>query len=177
MKNLLDFAKSLGFNGCAVVETTQIPFDQTLVKYCQENVCGRYGANYSCPPHCGTFDQMQQKILNCKQAVVVQSVFDGVSFDDKQAVALAKNTHNARLQQLLAFACANGSNAFVVGATGCEKCSPCALMLDQPCKYPDQVFSCTSAYSIDVAKLTRICNLSYEWQNGKIFLYGLLLVA
>ena len=177
MQQLLNYSKSLGFKSCALVQTNQIPFDFTLIKYCQENLCGRYGSNYSCPPHCGAPQQMKQKLLQYNSTVVVQSVFEGVNFDDKQTVQNAKNLHNQRLQQLLDFARASGKAAMIVGATGCEKCSPCLVEQGLPCKYPEQMFSCTSAYCIDVAQLANLCDLSYSWENGKLFLYGLLIFS
>lgn len=176
MKNFLQQAAALGFSGCATVDVNQIPFDASLLKYCQENLCGRYGANYSCPPYCGTPQQMKDKVLSCKGAVVVQSVFDNVNFDDAEAVSCCKALHNSRLCQLLQYANQQGRNAFVIGATGCEKCNPCLVAVGQPCPYGEQVFSCTSAYCIDVAKLLQVCNLAYEWCQGKLFLCGLLVL-
>ena len=176
MKNILNYAKAVGFDACAVTQTSQIPFDPTLIKYCQENLCGRYGANYMCPPNCGTFDQMRNKIASRKQAVVVQSIFDGLNFADKQSVQQAKQAHLSRLYSLCDYVRKAGIEPLVVGATGCELCSPCKLVLNQPCAHPDQVFSCTSAYGIDVAQLAKDCNLVYQWQDGKLFLFGLLVL-
>ena len=39
-----------GFAAAAIVDTTQIVFDPSFRPYCEENLCGQYGANYSCPP-------------------------------------------------------------------------------------------------------------------------------
>ena len=176
MKSILNYASNVGFDGVVKIETNQIPFDATLVKYCQENLCGRYAVNYSCPPHCGNAKQMQDAVLCRKYAVVVQSFFNNVSFDDKQAVADCKQTHANRLQQLLQFSCDNGYDAFIIGATGCERCNPCAVVENKPCPYKEQIHSCTSAYGINVAQLLKNCSMSYEWQDGKLYLCGLLIV-
>ena len=176
MQSILNQAAAVGFDAVAVVSTNQIPFDATLLKYCQENLCGRYGVNYSCPPYCGTPEQMKAQVLACKNAVVVQSVFEGVNFDDKQAVSKCKALHSNRLYQLLYCANQQGNDGFVIGATGCEKCSPCLVTVGQPCLHKEQIFSCTSAYCIDVAKLLQVCNLAYEWVQGKLYLCGLLIL-
>ena len=39
-----------GFAAAAIVDTAQIVFDPSFRPYCEENLCGQYGANYSCPP-------------------------------------------------------------------------------------------------------------------------------
>ena len=177
MQKILNYAQLVGFDASAVVQTNQIPFDRNLLNYCKENLCGRYGVNYSCPPHCGTPEQMQQKILQARYAVVVQSLFDDVNFDDKQKVANCKMLHNNRLEQMLQLCKQSGYHAFVVGATGCEKCEVCGVTTGQPCPHSQQIFSCTSAYCIDVAQLLQMCNLAYDWKSGKLFLCGLIVVA
>ena len=37
------------FSAAAVVDTADIVFDPSFRPYCEENLCGQYGANYSCP--------------------------------------------------------------------------------------------------------------------------------
>ena len=175
MKNVLNYAKSTGFDGCALVQTSEIPFDSTLIRFCQENICGRYGVNHACPPHCGSFEKMRGSIVERKHAVVVQSTFDGVNFADKQAVQQAKQMHLDRLQSLREYVRSMSIEPLVVGATGCELCNPCVLVYNKPCAHPDKVFSCTSAYGIDVAQLARVAKLDYQWQDGKLFLYGLII--
>ena len=51
---LIQYAKEEGFAVAAVVSTDQIVFDPAFRPYCEENLCGQYNANYSCPPACGT---------------------------------------------------------------------------------------------------------------------------
>ncbi|MBR2975173.1 MAG: DUF2284 domain-containing protein, partial [Clostridia bacterium] len=146
MTTILAYAATLGFDDSALVPTSKIPFDQSLIKYCEENLCGRYGVNYTCPPHCGSARQMQDKVLGCKHAVVVQSVFEGVSFDNQQAIARCKGVHAHRLSRLLQYAKQAYPNAFIIGATGCEVCSVCAVVEGKPCPRPQEAHSCTSAY-------------------------------
>lgn len=50
-RELLDLAQSEGF--LAVMTTPdQIPVNPQFRIYCEENRCGKYNANYSCPPDC-----------------------------------------------------------------------------------------------------------------------------
>ena len=47
-------AREAGFTNTAVIPADQLVFDPSLRKYCEDNLCGNYGKNYSCPPECGT---------------------------------------------------------------------------------------------------------------------------
>ena len=65
-----------GVAAAAIVDTTQIVFDLSFRPYCEENLCGQYGANYSCPPDCGSPEEMKQRILAHKKALVLQTVWN-----------------------------------------------------------------------------------------------------
>ena len=52
-EQMVQYAYEEGFSAAAVVDTADIVFDPSFRPYCEENLCGQYGANYSCPPDCG----------------------------------------------------------------------------------------------------------------------------
>ena len=59
----IDYALAEGFTSAALIDTKDIVFDPSFRPYCEENLCGQYNANYTCPPVCGTPEEMKQKIL------------------------------------------------------------------------------------------------------------------
>lgn len=61
--NIIAYALEEGFAAAEIVDTDQIIFDPSFRPYCEENLCGQYGANYSCPPSCGSPEAMKQKVL------------------------------------------------------------------------------------------------------------------
>ena len=56
---VLALARKAGFQA-AVIDVSQIVFDAGFRKYCEENLCGQYNVNYSCPPQCGTPEEMRK---------------------------------------------------------------------------------------------------------------------
>ena len=62
-EQMVQYAYEEGFSAAAVVDTSDIVFDPSFRPYCEENLCGQYGANHSCPPDCGTPEEMKQKVL------------------------------------------------------------------------------------------------------------------
>ena len=62
-EQIIQCAIEEGFVSAAIVDTSEIVFDPVFRPYCAENLCGQYGANYSCPPDCGSPEEMKQKIL------------------------------------------------------------------------------------------------------------------
>ena len=51
---LLRIPAEEGFSAAALVNTSEIEFNPIFLQFCAENLCGNYGANYTCPPDCGT---------------------------------------------------------------------------------------------------------------------------
>ena len=160
-KMIIEVALRAGFEGAEIVKTEDIPFDYDFRRYCAENICGQYGANYSCPPDCGTCDELRDRILQRKMALVVQSVNKIADFSAAQ-IQSAKSKHcnfAVELERKLKF---SGVDGFTVGACGCTLCEPCAKSLNLPCKFPERRYSCMSAYCINVKALCEKCGLAYD---------------
>ena len=57
-KEMIDLAVELGFANAAVMDTKDVTFVPSFRPLCAENLCGKYGVNYACPPDCGTVEEM-----------------------------------------------------------------------------------------------------------------------
>ena len=160
---LIEGAIAAGFDRAVVVKTEDIPFNFAFRGYCEQNICGQYGKNYSCPPDCGTCEKMRDKVLSRKRALVVQSVNKIADYSEKE-IQYAKSRHcgfAVKLENLLK---SSGVDGFTVGACGCTICTPCAKELNLPCKFPEIRYSCMSAYCINVKALCDLCGLTYDLQ-------------
>ena len=71
-EEILAIAKKEGFTGAAVISTDRVVFDPAFRPYCAENLCGQYGANYSCPPDCGTPEEMKEKVQKASDAAIAK---------------------------------------------------------------------------------------------------------
>lgn len=167
----MDCAKKAGFTAAKVIDTDQITFDHGFLKYCEENLCGNYGANYSCPPNCGNPQEMQDRIMRFKHALVLQTVSDIADYKDSAAIWNAKLKHNAAMLELIGLMTVP---ALMCGASNCTLCDVCLARRGEPCAFPDKRWSCLSAYCINVSRLAEACGMDYSWNEGKLSLYGLI---
>lgn len=179
MKNeqLIKYAIEEGFTAAAVVNTEEIVFDPAFRTYCEENLCGQYGTNYSCPPDCGTPEEMKQKIATHKHGLVLQTRWEISDYSDIKAIKEAKASHNAFSQSLMKRLREDGCDGFMVGASGCALCSPCAAQSGESCNFPDLKYSCMSAYCIKVMDLAEKCGMDYSWGKGSLSFYGMYVFA
>lgn len=170
---LIDAALAEGFAAAAVVDTADIPFDPMFRQYCAENLCGQYGANYSCPPDCGTPEEMYARLRAHKRALVVQTIWEISDYTDRAAIKHAKGGHNAAEIRLAKRLHADGCEGLIVGASGCALCSPCAVTEGLPCRFPELCYSCMSAYCIFVKKLADRCGMEYNCGKGLLAFFGM----
>ena len=171
-EHILKLAKELGFSA-AMTETAQIVQNPEFRKFCEDNLCGKYNANYSCPPDCGTVEEVRQRLLAGKRAVVLQTEWDIGSYENKEGIARAKKAHNAAILRFTDRLRKDGMEGFCLGYGGCPLCDPCLRTLNRPCAHPDRKISCLSAYCVDVGKLAETCGLQYAWIPEKLFLFGM----
>ena len=173
-KQLIKLALQEGFAAAAMVDTAQIPFDFSFRPYCEENLCGQYGVNHSCPPGCGSCEDMKQRITEKKNALVLQTIWEISDYSDVPAIKEAKGIHNRASIALMEKLRAADTDCFMVGASGCSLCSPCTAKEGLPCRFPELQYSCMSAYCIFVKKLCDQCGLEYDCGPGLLAFFGML---
>lgn len=172
-KEMIALAVESGFAGAEVIDTEQIVFDPMFRSFCEENLCGQYGANYSCPPDCGSTEQMKQRIISHKKALVLQTIWEISDYEDKKAIKAAKLGHNTAAIRLMKQLRQRGCPGFLVGASGCALCTPCARKEGKPCTFPELQYSCMSAYCIFVKKLADAAGLEYSPGEGLVAFFGM----
>lgn len=172
-EEMIDLAVQEGFACAAVADTGDIVFDPGFRPYCAENLCGQYGVNYTCPPSCGTPEEMRARILKCEKALVLQTMWEISDFSDLPAIKKAKSAHNAAQIRLAKALRKAGHPGFLVGASGCALCSPCKKGLGEACAFPEYAYSCMSAYCIFVKKLADKCGMEYDCGEGLLAFFGM----
>lgn len=170
---LLELALEEGF-AAALIDPEEVPIDGKFRAFCEENLCGQYNANYSCPPDCGSVEALQQTLLAQKKVLVLQTIHDIGSYENKPAVHQAKLSHNRAVLRLMEKLRNAGYQGFCSGYNGCPLCDPCKRKEDQPCAHPDKRISCMSAYCVDVAKLADRCDLAFAWDPARLYLFGMI---
>lgn len=67
----IEYALAEGFYSATVIDTKDIVFDPSFRPYCEENLCGQYNANYTCPPICGTTIPINIPRVKSRGAVIL----------------------------------------------------------------------------------------------------------
>lgn len=171
-QEIVSLARDAGFTASEIVDTKDIVFDPVFLDFCKENLCRQYNASYSCPPDCGSPEAMKQRILAYPKAVVVQSQWVISDLSDKAAIKAAKRKHNYAMLDMIEKMKAAGHTGLMAGASNCCLCETCKQQSGEPCVFPDQKFSCMSAYCIYVKNLAERCGMEY-FSEENVYFFGL----
>lgn len=172
-KELLQEAYDLGFSAAALIDTKQIPFRPAFRVCCEDNSCGMYGVNYACPPDCGTTDEMRDRVLAHKKAFLLQTIWEAPDLEDKAFLKSKKKEHNTLLREFVSQLPKSCKGGFLIAASGCSLCPECAIVKNEPCRFPDQMASCMSAYCIYVQELAESLGWDYDLGNGLVAYFGM----
>lgn len=167
-------AAKRGFSA-AFIPTGDIPVNPDFLRFCEENRCGNYNANYACPPACGSPAEMHEKLLGGKRALVLQSCFDIPGYFTPE-VQSCKKRHSTAIRDFMMFLRSAGYEVFGAAYGGCGLCERCALPDGEPCRFPELCMSCLSAYCVDAAELAKRCGLPFAWDEKKLHLFGMIVM-
>lgn len=174
MVDLLSLCKELGFSQVALTNTASVPLCGDFRKYCEQNLCGEYNQNHTCPPCCGTFESMKKRLLGYDNALFVQSTWTLPDLSDSAALLAARKRHNEWMLVLKGVLQAEGIPCLVAGASSCVLCERCAKRDDLPCRNPDLSYSCLSAYCVDVFALASRLKWDTRYDGQHLTFYGIL---
>lgn len=172
---LVTLAQTEGFSA-AILDVADVPVDGKFRLFCEENRCGQYNANYSCPPTCGSVEQMHRKILAGEKALVLKSEWPIESYQDTQGIRTGKSSHNNAMLRLNEKLKNDGYHGLIAGGSCCSLCDPCKMISAEPCAFPELRFSCMSAYCVDVAELARRCGMEFQWDTTRLYIYGMIIL-
>ncbi len=140
-EEILTTAKEAGFHNAYLIDASKIIFDYSFRPYCEENLCGQYNNNYSCPPFCGTPEEMKQKIIKHKKALVLQMFWEFPDLLDEKPFKLSKKTQNEATLNVIKKLREDGHIGVMIGSSGCNLCEPCMAQKGLPCVHPEDKFS------------------------------------
>lgn len=166
-KEIEQAGKEIGFSRVAPMDVKTIKLLPEVRKMCESNSCRMYGANWSCPPGCGTLEECQERLTGYTRAVLVQTTgeledeFDGEGMMETEA---RHKEYFVRMHDTLKQAF---PRLLSIGAGCCTRCRECTYP-DAPCRYSEKKFSSMEAYGMLVTQICEDNQISYYYGPGTI---------
>lgn len=176
-QQMVDAALEAGFLKCVWMDVQDLVFDHSLRKYCEMNTCGNYGKNYACPPDCGTPQDMEIRARKYRRALVMQTITKLQDIMDPAEVKAVRGRHNGLSMQLEHLFREEGVRGTWAMAGPCPVCKKCAGWENAPCRNPDRIYSCVSAYCINASDMAERCGMEYWCKDNRVAFFTVFFAA
>ncbi len=156
----LAVAKSHGFTHAVPLEPGYLEVREDVRVMCQADKCGAYGKNWTCPPHCGTLEDCQEKILGYRYGILLQTVGQLRKDIDSRGYRETEQRHLEHFAAFCEVLRRSYPDALCLGSGGCRICKTCAY--PEPCRFPERAMSSMEGYGLFVTKVCRDCGAEYH---------------
>ncbi|MGI6095315.1 MAG: DUF2284 domain-containing protein [Lachnospiraceae bacterium] len=174
-EKMIQLALDAGFTKCSIINTENLVFKPEYRKYCEENTCGNFGKNYACPPDCKSPEELKNKVLEYRKAVVFQLAGQVESAFAKTETMELKKKHMLAAWDVVDQYRAEGVEGYQILATACCLCPVCQKAEGKPCLHPEKVSPGMSAYCIDVTQMAAVCGMEMGWKETDVSYFSMYL--
>lgn len=160
-ETLISAALENGFNDAGMLDASTLKPLPEVREMCAVNRCRKYGASWSCPPACGTIEELEARMHKYSRGIIVQTV--GVMEDDfdYEAIVDTDARHKENLDRFTPIVLELYPNAFPMMAGTCTRCEKCTYP-DAPCRFPDKVFPSMEACGLMVNQVCKDNGMKYN---------------
>ncbi len=163
-------AEECGFEHNGPLNAPALILHPEVRDMCASGKCMMYGKNWRCPPHCGTLEELEEKMRKYSTGLIVQSTADLEDEFDGEAMMETEQLHKQRFTALVnrLYEEDPGIDMFPLSAGTCTLCPKCTCP-DEPCRFPGKTFSSMEACGLNVSE---VCS-----QSGIPYYYGKLTIT
>lgn len=173
---LCDIAKEVGFANAGIISVDKIPFDPGFRKACEANQCGRYGKCWTCPPGVGDIHELIDRAKQYQWAVVYQTIGELEDSYDFEGMMAAGELHEKNSRAFIEKTQNLWQGEYLhLSAGGCRLCNRCAILDEEPCRFPDKALSSLEAYGVAVSVLAPKVQMKYINGVNTVTYFGMCL--
>jgi len=176
LNKIKEYSKKLGIDICVEIQPAVLVPEERIRSYCEENKCGSYGRNYTCPPNVGSLDEIRERIKKYGHGYLFQYSRELDLKKDLKKLLKSKDDFHNMILKVEDYTKKEGIED-VWGLIGgnCGLCDTCAIQKDKPCRHPDKARMSLEAIGIDVVNLLDTLGLDSNFHQDRITWTGCIL--
>ena len=166
-QQLLDLAAQCGFDHAGKLEAAALKFDPAVRDMCAADRCRSYGRCWTCPPGCGTLEEIAQRAAAYHRGILLQSTGQ---LEDDFDVDTMLDTERLQKERFAAFVDRVRSeypDCLPMSSGACTVCPQCTYP-DAPCRFPHLAIPSMEAYGLVVSQVCQSSGLPYYYGPGTI---------
>ncbi len=163
LEKLINEAKEAGFSDAVPLNISTLELRGDVRASCAENKCGQYGKNWTCPPACGELNELENRISDYRQGIIVQTVGELEDEFDFETTMEIFEKHQKTMIKFAKQLSERFERVLALGAGACKVCGECSY--PEPCRNPKRRISSMEAYGILVSDICK--KNGAEYNHGK----------
>ena len=174
LSKLMDMARAEGFETVAELDVGTLKFLPEVRDMCTSDRCRSFGRSWSCPPACGSLEEISAKCRGYTRGIIVQTVGRRDDEFDFESITRVNELNKARFARLADAYAAAGADCYPMGSGACTICSKCTYP-DAPCRFPERMHSSMEANGLFVSQVCKDNGVKYYYGPDSICLVGCFL--
>ncbi len=153
-------ALSAGFTHALPLDPALLEAREDVRDMCAQDKCRAYGKNWTCPPHCGSLSDCQERMHGHHRGILLQTVGQLRKPIDSRGYRDTERRHLESFGQFCQAIRRQYPHALCLGSGGCRVCKVCAW--PEPCRFPEKALSSMEGYGLFVTQVCRDCGAEYH---------------
>ena len=171
MQAALRLAEDAGFEVVAPMDPSKLNFMSEVRDMCAADKCRQYNKRWTCPPGCGTLDEMSELCLSYSDGVIFQTICRMEDEYDFETMGEVFKKLQESTKKLLEMIIESGEDMLPFGNDGCYNCEECTYP-DDPCRFPEKAFPSLEACGLMVADVCMQNDVPYYYGKNTIAFTG-----
>lgn len=166
-------AENKGFSHWGYFDASGLRIMDEVRDMCASDKCRMYGRNWSCPPACGSLDDVRDKADSYSWGILLQTTGHMEDSFDYEAMRETEERHKRMLSGLCDSISAD-TEYLALGSGACTLCTECTYP-ESPCRHPDRMISSMESYGLMVSDVCAIAGLPYRYDELSVTYTGCVL--
>ena len=172
-EKLKKLAMDTGFTHTAPLDINTIELKQEVRDMCTQG-CQQYKKRWSCPPGCGSLEQIHSNISRYQGGILVQTAAKLEDSFDWDGMMQAQTLHQQNFVRLIEKLHSSSVSFLPLGTGCCMICETCSYP-DSPCRFPQKKISSMEACGMLVSEVCQKNELKYYYGPNTIsYVAGIL---
>lgn len=174
-EELLKLAEACGFEHFGMLNVPALEFNPAVRDMCAAGRCGMYGKCWTCPPGCGTLEEIAGKAAAYKRGVLLQTTGQMEDDFDVEVMMGSEQLQKERFKAFVTELRKAYPNCLPMSSGACTMCPTCTYP-DAPCRAPHLAIPSMEAYGLVVSKTCEDSGMKYYYGPLTITYSGCVLV-
>ena len=156
------------------IDPAELEFSERVRWICQHE-CPKYGTTWACPPGVGTVEECHARCMVYHNCLLISSIAEVTDIADIDETLSTRPAHEELTEQVAELLREQGEKPYILSTQACTICDRCAILDNQPCRFPEKMHPCVESHGINVVPILEKLGLDFQFGSNVVTWISLLL--